>query len=585
MNDNVEQIKQKLDIVDFISQYLTLKKAGVNYKAPCPFHNEKTPSLMISAEKQIYKCFGCGESGDIFSFVMKMEGLNFPEALEILANRAGIIIDRHKSPEIYQKEKDIKSRLYKINTLSAQVYNKILLTHESAEGARKYLEKRKITTQIIKDFSLGYAPPTPILQDFLAKRGFKFNEIRDAGSPDRFKNRIIFPIADQMNNVVGFTGRVLDPNDQPKYLNTPETTIFHKGRVLYGLNLAKQHIKNAKSAVIVEGQMDVISSHIAGVQNAVASSGTALTIDHLEALSRYTSNIIFAFDQDLAGENAAKKSIQMAIKLGLNAKTIIIPKEFKDAGDIVEKDPNLWKEIIEKSINVLDWLLVKSFEKINGEMSGQEKKEIAKEILPFLAIIPDKIEQQHYIKILAQKLSTREEIIVEAINRVERNHPVKNDAKSAKQLSPEENLIGLLFIYPELIKKTVIELDYKEFSDADLAEIYKMFQTCYTKENCPINSDKKLCDSSELIGNCLKTKFDNARAQSVNLLSLEVTNLYQDYPKEDLAGEIEKNILRIKNIKNESVKEKYSQAISKAEKDGNIEELKKLLKEFQNALK
>jgi DNA primase len=585
MNDNVEQIKQKLDIVDFISQYLTLNKAGVNYKAPCPFHNEKTPSLMISAEKQIYKCFGCGESGDIFSFVMKMEGLNFPEALEILANRAGIIIDRHKSPEVYQKEKDIKSRLYKINSLSAQVYNKILLTHESGENARKYLEKRKITTQIIKDFTLGYAPPIPILQDFLAKRGFKFNEIRDAGSPDRFKNRIIFPIADQMNNVVGFTGRVLDPNDQPKYLNTPETTIFHKGRVLYGLNLAKQHIKNAKSAVIVEGQMDVISSHIAGVQNAVASSGTALTIDHLEALSRYTNNIIFAFDQDLAGENAAKKSIQMAIKLGLNAKTIIIPKEFKDAGDVVEKNPDLWKQIIEKSINVLDWLLIKSFEKINGEISGQEKKEIAKEILPFLAIIPDKIEQQHYIKILAQKLSTREEIIVEAINRVERNHPAKNDAKSAKQLSPEENLIGLLFIYPELIKKTVLELDYKEFTDANLGEIYKMFQTCYTKENCPINSDKKLCDSSELIGNCLKTKFDDARAQSVNLLSLEVTNLYQDYPKEDLAGEIEKNILRIKNIKNESVKEKYSQAISQAEKDGNIDELKKLLKEFQNALK
>lgn len=588
MNDNVEEIKKRLDIVDFISGYLTLKKAGVNYKASCPFHSEKTPSFMVSAERQIYKCFGCGESGDIFSFLMKMEGLNFPEAIEMLANRAGVIIDKHINKEVYQKEKDNKSRLYKINKLAAQVYHKILLEHSSASQARDYLKKRKLSTETINVFNIGYAPTKPILEQFLHDRGFSYEEIHSAGNPDRFKNRIIFPITDQMGNVLGFTGRVINPADQPKYLNTPETNIFHKGRILYGLDIAKQSIKQDKNAVIVEGQMDVISSHQAGVKNVVASSGTALTSDHLDVLSRYSNNIIFAFDQDLAGEQAAKKSIMMAISKGLNAKTIIIPKGFKDAGEIVEKDPKLWQKTIIDSVHVLDWIIQRTFIDKKDNLSGQEKKEIAQNIIPFISIIPDQIEQEHYIKILTSKLDTKEGLIIDAINKINKTSVKKDKVVNRNTLSPGENLVGLLLAYPNLITEVINKLDYKEFSDQKLAQIYKLLQSCYTKDSCPaISGDNmtKKCDNSHAIIKCFQTKLSKDVSAKLDYLLFEIQTAYQDFSSEDVVIELNKNITRIKSIFREDIKDHFAKAIKQAENQGDIKKVKELLKEFQNALK
>ncbi|EKD56515.1 MAG: hypothetical protein ACD_58C00166G0003 [uncultured bacterium] len=589
MNDNVEEIKKRLDIVDFISGYLTLKKAGINYKAPCPFHSEKSPSFMVSPERQIFKCFGCSESGDVFSFLMKMEGLNFPEALEMLANRAGVIIDKHVNKEVYQKEKDVKTRLYKINKLAAQVYHKILLEHPSAQEARDYLKKRKLDNKTIKDFTVGYAPTQPVLANFLHQRGFYESEVRSAGNPDRFKNRIIFPISDQMGNVLGFTGRVLNPNDQPKYLNTPETAIFHKSRVLYGLNVAKQTIKQQKSAIIVEGQMDVLASHQAGVANAVATSGTALTNDHLDILARYSPNVIFAFDQDDAGTKAAKKSIQMAIASGLNAKMVIFPDGIKDAGELVEKDPKLWQNNTSNAIIALDWLFITIFKPyINNELSGEIKKQIAQEIIPFIAGIPDTIEQQHYIKQLVQKLDTKENLIIDAINKVKKINPRESSHKVSHNLTPEEHLIGLLINFPQLIKQSVIKLDWQEFTDKNLAQIYKLLQSCYTKDSCPAtNRDSKpnSCDNSKTIVNCFKAKLPQAFMAELEFVLMEIENSYRDFPIENLQTEIINNINRIKQNNSEMIKDKFAKAIKSAEQEGNIQEVKKLLKEFQNAIK
>lgn len=587
MNDDIEEIKKRLDIVDFISGYLTLKKSGVNYKAPCPFHQEKTPSFMVSPEKQIFKCFGCSESGDIFSFVMKMEGLNFPEAIELLANRAGVIIEKSKSKEEYQKEKDVKSRLYKINKLAAQVYHKILLEHSSAKIARDYLKKRKISSQTIKDFILGYAPTKSVLEEFLRSRGFSSNEIYQAGNPDRFKNRLIFPISDQMGNVVGFTGRILDPNDQPKYLNTPETAIFHKSRVLYGLNLAKQTIKQEKNALIVEGQMDVISSHQSGVNNAVATSGTALTESHLDILSRYSPNITFAFDQDEAGSAASKKSLQMAITNGLNAKIVVFPEGFKDAGEIVEHDPDLWKSTVQKSQNGLDWFFHETFKPFGAKnLSGQDKKEIARQILPFIAIIPDAIEKQHYIKALTNKLDSKENLIIDALNRITKITKNKEVQTSQKSLSPEDNLVGLVLAFPDLIKRVVQKIDYIELLDQDLAKIYKHLEICYTKDSCPDAKTQKTCNSGQNIIKCLKSKLaDDKLMARLESLLLEIETTYRNFSKEELELEIEKNILRVKKTQKELVKEKFAKAIKTAESAGNIQEVKKLLQEFQNAIR
>ena len=223
--DEVEEIKRRIDIVDLISSYLTLQKAGSNYKALCPFHQEKTPSMMISPEKQIFKCFGCSEGGDIFSFVMKMENLEFPEALKMLADRAGVKLERRKFTA--EDKPDRKSRLFQINNLIARAFHQILMTHPAGQPAREYLQKRGLANQTIKEFMIGYAPSSRAMHQWLKKKNFTDEEIQNAGSPDRFFRRIIFPIRDVMGNVLGFTGRVLDSKQEPKYLNTPETNIFH----------------------------------------------------------------------------------------------------------------------------------------------------------------------------------------------------------------------------------------------------------------------------------------------------------------------------------------------------------------------
>lgn len=592
--DDLEEIKKRVELVDFVSQYLTLKKAGSNYKAPCPFHQERTPSFMVSPEKQIFKCFGCGESGDIFGFLMKMEGLNFPEALQVLADRAGVILAKSKSKKEFQQEKDLKSRIYKINKISSQVYQKILLEHASAKQARDYLKKRQIKDQSIKDFMIGYAPQKAVLQEFLQKRGFTNREINQAGNPERFKNRLIFPITDQMGNPVGFTGRVLDsdpPAGGPKYLNTSETNIFHKSRLVYALSQAKQAIKEKQSAIIAEGQMDVIASHQVGIKNVVASSGTSLTDDHLQILSRYCQTVIFAFDEDLAGYNAAKKAIFMAIAKGLNVKMILMPPGFKDIGELVEKDAKLWQEISQKPVSVLDWLINKTFAKYSSQLTGAEKKEIAKEILPYLAIIPDQIEQDHYIRVLAKKLATGENIIIDALSRIKTSTKLsdKNKSIAGKKISTEENLLGLLLTFPQLMEKAAVKLDYQDFLDEDIKQVYKLIQSCYTVNICPDqshNSDQqKNCDITKNIHQCLSKKLPADLGNKIKSLTLEIAVLFADYASEDLEKELQANIRLVLQNKKDRLKEKFAQAIKEAEAKGDREKVKTILAEFQNVLK
>lgn len=581
--DEVEEIKHRIDIVDFISQYVSLKKAGANFKALCPFHQERTSSFMVSADKQIYKCFGCGEGGDIFEFLMKMENLEFPEALEILANRAGVIIER-KNKKQYEKTKNEKNRLYKINNLSAKVFHKILLEHLVGKYARDYLRSRKVDNQTLTDFSIGYAPKKPILREFLISKGFSDLEISQAGGPDKFHDRIIFPIFDVMGNVAGFTGRVLDPQNQPKYLNSPETKVFHKSRVLYGLNLAKMAIKEKKSSLIVEGQMDVVLSHQAKVKNVVASSGTSLTEDHLYILSRYGPNVIFAFDQDEAGEKASKKSLEMAIKMGLNAKMVILPSGFKDAGEVVFRDPKLWQEIVATPLDALEWLIKSSFSRFKRDLKAQEKKEIAKEILPFVKLIRDKIEQTHWLKILAKKLDVPSSVITDSLARINQGSFSQKQAPSTKNnLSVEENLVGLLLAYPEEISKFVNELDYKEFSETKEADqIYKFMQSCYTKSNC-LTREKK-CQLDKDLFDCMKKKLPSFLVKKAKLLALEVENSHDLSEEKNISEDIKQSISRIKGVRREKIKKDFAVKISQAEKAGDRKGVKKLLEEFQYAI-
>ena len=330
---DTQAIKDRLDIVQIIGEYIPLKKAGANWKANCPFHNEKSPSFMVNAEKQFWHCFGCSKGGDVFSFLQEMEGMDFPEALKILADRAGVKIDTFAS----EVNKSQKNRILEINNKAAYFFHHFLLEMPASGGARDYLKRRELKQETIEEWKVGFIPEQwDLLTQYLLKKGNSIDDLlasgltikKDGGGVyDRFRGRIMFPLWDMHGNIVGFTGRVLVETEKSggKYVNTPQTLVYDKSRILYGLNFAKTEIKSKDFTVLVEGQMDVVACHQAGMKNVVASSGTALTFEQIKLLKRYSNNIAIAFDADAAGQNAAKRGIDLALEQGMNIKIIQIP--------------------------------------------------------------------------------------------------------------------------------------------------------------------------------------------------------------------------------------------------------------------
>lgn len=572
--DEVEEIRRRVDIVDFISTYLTLKKAGANYRAVCPFHQEKTPSFMVSAEKQIFKCFGCNEGGDVFSFVMKMENLEFPEALKLLADRAGVQLKRREfKPE---EGKDRKTKLFKINNLASLLFNKILVSHPSGNAALEYLKKRKINLQTIKDFQIGYAPGKITLEKFLSQKGFSSAEITAAGDPQRFYKRIMFPIKDPMGNVVAFTGRSTMEDQQPKYLNTSDTIIFHKGRILYNLNQARGAIKQENATIIVEGQMDVIASYQAGVKNVVATSGTALTDEHLKILYRYTPNIIFCFDSDTAGLKTAKKAYEQAIREGFNVKMINLGG-YKDPGEMIAEDPKLWLEAVSKPVSVIDWYFSLAFgeenpnskSQIPKEITSQQKKEIAKEILPVIKIIPDTIEQAHFVNLLAKRLEVSEDIVFEALAKLDSPKNEIPKAVKKNQLSNEELLVALLLSRPKNFEKIKKDISENDFKNQELKNIFIKIKNLDKIDNDFIKELQKKITRQERI--------------LVDSLLMQAEELSRDNPSV-FDDDLNQAMAHMKADKKENLKNYYALEIKKAEAAKDMAKLKKLIKEFQEAI-
>ncbi len=409
--DDIELVKQKINIVDFISEYLPLKKSGINFKTNCPFHQEHTPSFMVSPERQIWHCFGCDKGGDIFKFLMEKEGIEFKEALEILAQKAGVVLKRTK------KNTDEKDRLYQIHEKTQQFFEYLLTTHALGKKALDYLKKRGLTDQTIKEFGLGYAPSSwENLTKFLKKRGFSEKESTDSGlcvpsqrgCYDRFRGRITYPLIDQRGKIMGFSGRVLGL-EQPKYLNTPQTPIFDKGKFLFGLNLTKSDIRQKKSAILVEGEMDALMSYQAGVKNVVASKGTALTEDQIELIKKYTDTILLCFDTDFAGDAASRRGIEIAEKAGLNIKIIQITGA-KDPAEQIVSNPADWEQSVKNAIPIYDYYL-ESVSKRFDPKQALGKKMIFAEILPIFSKIIDPMVKEHYIQRLAALLQVKDDIV------------------------------------------------------------------------------------------------------------------------------------------------------------------------------
>ncbi len=415
MRSTVDSIKERLDIFEVASAYIKLEKAGRNFKGRCPFHNEKTPSFMVSPERKSYYCFGCGAKGDIFTLVEEMEGTDFKGALKTLAEKAGVEIENWNKGE----PKPEKDKIYQALEEATKFFEQEL---EKNSEAKQYLELRGVIPQSTKDFRLGFAPDEwRTLYSHLSAVGFSKEILLKAGlvkvasdeekekTPyDVFRGRIIFPLSDINGRVIAFSGRALKSDTEPKYLNSPDTVLFTKSEVLFGLDKAKDEIRKKNYTVLVEGQLDLVLSHQVGVKNTVASSGTAFTERHLERLKKLSPRIILAFDGDSAGEKAALRSSILGLGLGLEVKIAELP-EGRDPADLSKSNPEDWKEVLRRSNHCIEFVLNQIIK--TEKDSRKIGKAISTKVLPLITLLGSTIERSHFVSLISKKSGLKEEVI------------------------------------------------------------------------------------------------------------------------------------------------------------------------------
>lgn len=470
-----DEILRRVDIVETIGRYVSLKPSGKNFKGICPFHPEKTPSLMVSPEKNLWHCFGCGLGGNIFSFVMKAENITFPEAARILAERAGVSLElSYKS----RKEISEKEVLFNILDSIAKFYHQSLLKSDQAKMAREYLSRRGLSADSIKTFELGFSPHNDELIDFLKKNDISLETALKTGTitrragenyHDYFRGRIIFPIHDTQGRVIAFGGRVMN-DSQPKYLNSPETLVFSKGKNLYGLNLARGEMGKTREAIIVEGYMDLIALHQNGLKNSVASLGTSLTRAQAELLSRYCDSVVMAYDSDTAGTQATSRGVEIIEETGLPAKILLMPKGTDPDSFIKKEGAEEFRKKKEKAISFIEFkarILSQNFDL----KSPEGKAGFVREIIPALTKIKDPVRRDEYIKRISQKLDVREEILRHLkISSKEEKGDSLQLGKIFGVSGAELHLIKIMLHYPEVIPEVRKELEPEDFKEKELVE-------------------------------------------------------------------------------------------------------------------
>lgn len=584
--DQKDEIKQKLDIVDVVGSYVPLKKSGRNYKAVCPFHSEKTPSFMVSPELQIYKCFGCGASGDVYSFVEEIEGVDFSRAIEILAERAGVKLVRR----VADTQAELRKSIYRINELSARFYNYLLLEHKSGKRAFSYLIKdRKIKKETIKEFLLGYAPDNwDSLYKFLLSKGIKDTDMvasgviikkeRGIGFVDKFRGRVVFPLISVDKKIVGFTGRTtLDR--KPKYLNTSETPVFHKTSFLYGLDKNKVSIKK-EGAVFVEGQMDLISAWQEGIKNLVTVSGTSLTDNQLRILSRYTKDVTFSFDSDFAGVSASLRAIELAEKQGFNIKIAIVPEPYKDIDELIHADLSLAKNVLKDAVSAYDFFLVTALKR-NNKKTALGKKKIMEELVPVFSKITNQVVLDHYVKEVASELNLSLETAFSLFKRgtvkEDKNYEFVEESDQVFPIDkrkPEAHFIALLLKVPVgSAKEQVTKLKPKDFLNDEVRDIFEKIKE-YIK-------DRK----TEINIKSLLSKLDEGEQKLVSDLFLwDIEGLDED-KKIILERDLEGTVQRIKMDATKRELSELTERIKLAEKENNSKELDSLTKRFERLSK
>ena len=465
----VDEIKSRIDIVDLISEYVPLKKAGRNYKALCPFHTEDTPSFIVFPESGTWHCFGaCGTGGDIFTFIMKRENMDFGEALRFLARRAGVELAPRTPAQVAEEEK--KERLRQIHTAAALYYHDKLLHSPEGQSARAYLEKRAIGAEMVERFQLGYAPAAwRNVSTYLMQKGYRRAELEQAGLIivkeegsyyDRFRGRLMIPIRDGRGQVIAFGGRALD-DSEAKYINSPKTPLFNKSHVLFGLDLARESIRASGQAVVVEGYMDVIQAHQHGASNVVASMGTALTEAQVRLLKRFARIIILALDADTAGQKATLRGLDLSrqimlheiVKIGpalvesqysseADVRIAVLPAG-KDPDEVLRADPGQWARLIAEAQPIIDYY----FRLVKSELdptSPQSKSQAVKQLLPIIADLEDSVQRAHYLQKLARLVQVEEKTLAEALRRQRRRkRSPAEEWQTARPLTAKSPLWGL----------------------------------------------------------------------------------------------------------------------------------------------
>jgi len=571
MSSELEEIKSRLNIVDVISSYIKLEKAGVNYRARCPFHEEKSPSFFVSPSRQIWHCFGgCNEGGDIFKFVMKIEGIEFYDALKLLANKAGVELKHSKEWKQIKTERQI---LLDLCEKACLFFEYQLEKSKKGQEAKEYLLKRGLKNETIKNWRLGYAPDTwQGLSDFLISRGYERKDMIKAGLSlqkdktfDRFRGRIIFPITSFNSEIIGFTGRIFGKEEkgEAKYLNSPSTPLYDKSSALYGIDKAKLEIRKKDSCVLVEGNVDCIMSHQSGIENCIAVSGTALTNSHLNIIKRYSKKLVLAFDMDLAGNKATEKAIDMARKNEFEIK--VIPRSAdKDPADIILKEgEGVWKKMIEESKPISEFFFEMALN--NKDINSiEDKKKILKEFLPHVKRMESNVEQSYWVQKVADILKIKEEDVRLELRKVNvKKEDIEKeeciiDKKTRRKMLEEEILALILkdrkrieqlndfsyFSFPE--KEILIKI--KEKQDISFEELNEQFKEQSNFLNYIFLKSEvlELLEEDEELKTCIS----------------EIENLIAKEKQRDLH-------LRIKEL----------------EKQGDSAKVKELLEEFKNLIK
>ncbi|MFH2085490.1 MAG: DNA primase [bacterium] len=501
MNDQVEQVKSKVDIVDIIGEKVVLKKAGRHFKGLCPFHSEKTPSFIVSPERQSFKCFGCSEGGDVISFLEKYDGMSFLEALEMLAKRVGITLESYRpsSQDSYRK------RLLEIMSLSSEYYHFLLTKHKSGEEARAYLKSRGIGNEAITQFNLGYAPNQwRSVSDFLiSKKKYSPEEVeavgliirKDANSYyDRFRGRVVFPLKDHKGVVVGFSGRTLLIDEkEAKYINSPETMIYSKSKMLYGLWENREYIRKEQTIVLVEGELDVIPSWQAGVKNVAAIKGSAFTTEQAQLISRYSRNVMMSLDADSAGQEAIKRAVNIAEQLDLSIRVVQIVGG-KDPGDVATQNPRAWRETVGKSVLYWDFLIDSALTQ-HDPKTGTGAKAISTEVVPALALVANMVVRAHYVGELARRLGVPEDSIYGEIERAKKKKELNilkqtvakiEKGQVSRREEVEEYLLALTLQYFSQVKELLPKLDLATIGTLAITKILSQVSKWESKKEFKI---------------------------------------------------------------------------------------------------